>query len=81
MTVYKPERGFIDSEVRSLCYAFGYLAAAARGEIEPVLSRKQVRDWVKSRMTPQQIAVGLAGQLARSVYRHLERLAVKEVDR
>lgn len=67
---------WLSKDIRSLCYAFGYLTAAARGEIEPVLSRQRVAAWLKTRLTPEQVAAGVEAKLSRQVYNHLERLAV-----
>lgn len=71
------ERKWVHGDIFSLCYAFGYLTAAYRGEIEPVLSRKRVVNWLKTRLTPEQIAAGVAHNLSKQVYNHLERLAVR----
>lgn len=68
----------LSKDIRSLCYAFGYLTAAARGEIEPVLSRKQIENWLRDRLTPEQVASGALPKLARQVYRQLERFAADE---
>jgi len=64
-------RGRVGSKTLQLCYAFGYLAAAVRGEIEPVLSRQRVTDWLKTRLTLKYAAPKIVLRLAEQVYNHL----------
>lgn len=55
-------------------YAFGYFAAAQRGEVEPLLSRKRVEEWVAARFSPEEMAAGIVYGIARKAYKILEGL-------
>ena len=67
----------VQGGIVSLCYAFGYFAAAMRGEIPPLLSLARVELWLRGRLTPEQMAAGILPRLTRSVYLRLARLACR----